>query len=151
MSQEASNPSVPPAKAVPKKPVPDIFPFTEPFWEGTGKGELRIQVCTLCSHRQWYPKASCENCGHREFSWLKCSGKGKVHSFTIIREVVMNSPAFEAEIPYALSILELEEGVRFVGQVVGGPSEHIHIGMDVEAFFEKINGVSVVKFRPSKP
>ncbi|MDA4129808.1 MAG: Zn-ribbon domain-containing OB-fold protein [Thaumarchaeota archaeon] len=133
-----------------KKPTPDIFPFSEAFWEGTNKGELRIQVCTSCSHRQWYPKASCENCGKREFSWLKCSGKGKVRSFTIIREVVMNSPAFEAEIPYALSILELDEGVRFVGQIVGAPPEDIRVGMEVEAFFEKINGVSVVKFSPNE-
>ncbi len=60
----------------------------------------------------------------------------------------MNSPAFEKEIPYALSIVELEEGVRMVAQVVGCPPEHIKTSMPVEAFFEKINGFSVVKFRP---
>ena len=86
--------------------------------------------------------------GGGKLFWYKSSGKGLVYSFTIIREVVMNSPAFEKEIPYALSIIELEEGVRMIAQVVGCPPDQVRIGMPVGAFFERVNGFSVVKFRP---
>lgn len=133
---------------LPAKPAPDVFPHSEPFWQETSKGELKVQVCATCSHKQWYPKVMCENCGCRKFSWLRCSGKGTVYSFTIVREVVMNSRAFEKEIPYALSIIDLEEGIRMVAQVVGTPPDQVRIGMKVEAFFEKIDSFTVVKFKP---
>ena len=132
----------------PSKPKPTIFPFSQSYWEGTQKGELRIQQCVSCSHRQFYPRSACENCGNRKFDWIKCSGKGTIHSYTIIREVVMNSPAFEKEIPYVLSIIELEEGVRMVAQVVDCKIEDVRIGMPVGiSAFEPLNGVSVVKFK----
>jgi uncharacterized protein len=145
LSREAPQGSRP----APQKPSPDVFTYTEPFWKGTNEGELRIQVCSSCSNKQWYPKVSCENCGERQFTWVKSSGKGTVYSFTLIREVVMNSPAFEKEIPYALSIVELDEGVRMVAQIFGCPPDQVKIGMAVEAFFEKIDGFSVVKFKPT--
>ncbi len=107
-----------------------------------------IQECSICHHKQWYPRTACEECGKRDLTWLKCSGKGVIHSFTIIKEVVMNSPAFEKEIPYALAILDLDEGVRMVAQVMDLPLDKIQIGLKVEAYFEPINGVSIAKFRP---
>jgi uncharacterized protein len=79
---------------------------------------------------------------------LRCSGRGTVYSFTIIQEVVMNSPAFEKEIPYALAIVELEEGVRIVAQVFAASIDQVRNGMPVEAFYDTIDGFSIVKFKP---
>jgi len=93
-----------------KKPMPYVAPFAEGFWEGTKLGELRVQLCTKCGHKQWIPRPACEECGNRHLSWVKSNGRGHIYSFAIIRQVVMNSPAFEKEIPYALSIIELEDG-----------------------------------------
>jgi uncharacterized protein len=136
------------SKQQPTKPSPDVFPYTQGFWDGTKREELSIQICNHCSHKQWYPRVLCEECGGRNFSWSKSSGRGTVFSFTIIREVVMNSPAFEKEIPYALAIIELEEGVRMVAQVVECEPNQVKIGMPVQAFFEKIDGFTIVKFKP---
>ena len=134
----------------PGKPKPTIFPYSQKYWEGTKKGELLIQKCASCSHLQWYPRTLCENCGKRVFEWIKSCGRGNIHSYTVIREVVMNSPAFEKEIPYVLAIIELEEGVRMVAQVVDCPLERVSLGMPVEVSnFEPLDGVSVVKFRPA--
>ena len=133
-----------------KKPMPYVAPFAEGFWEGTKLGELRVQLCTKCEHKQWIPRPACEECGNRHLSWVKSDGRGRIYSFAIIRQVVMNSPAFEKEIPYALSIIELEDGVRMTAQVVDCRPEEVRIGMEVEAFFEDIGGVSVVKFRPRR-
>jgi uncharacterized OB-fold protein len=131
------------------KPLPTIFPFAEGFWEGLRRAELRVQKCSKCNHAQLYPRTNCEECGSRGLSWSKTSGFGTVYSYTVIRQVVKNSPAFEKEVPYALCIIELDERVRIVAQVVECPPENVKVGMRVAAFFEDIGGgVSIVKFRP---
>jgi len=38
------------------EPVPT--PDTAAFWEGTGRGELRIQRCGPCAHAYFYPRTS---------------------------------------------------------------------------------------------
>ncbi|MBI2184842.1 MAG: Zn-ribbon domain-containing OB-fold protein [Thaumarchaeota archaeon] len=133
-----------------RKPLPYITNYSQGFWEGTKAGELRIQKCNACSHKQWIPKAACEECGSIDLSWIKSGGKGKVYSYSIIRHVVMNSMAFEKEIPYALALIDLDDGVRVVGQVVECKPEDVKIGMEVEAFFEDIGGASIFKFRPRR-
>jgi len=81
------------------------------------------------------------------------SGKGKVFSFTIIR---VPPRGFEMYAPYAVAIIELEEGAKVVSQVVDTKPEDIKIGMPVEACFRKMHeeGKSGLllygfKFRPS--
>ncbi len=84
----------------------------------------------------------------REFNWVKCSGRGKIYSFSIISQVVMNSLAFQKEIPYVLASIDLEEQVRILSQVVNCNPEQVKVGMEVEALFENIGGTSITKFRP---
>jgi uncharacterized protein len=136
-------------EGTPKKPLPRMTRFSEGFWEGTRAQELRVQTCNRCGHRQFPPKAACEECASTDLGWTKTRGRGVVYAFTIIRQVIMNSLAFEAEIPYALAMVDLEEGVRVVAQIQGCPPEQVKAGMQVEVYFEDIGGVSIPKFRPS--
>ena len=99
-----------------KKSLPGVTPLTKPFWEATAKHKLVLQKCTKCNAYQWYPKPWCVECGSRDLTWTPVSGLGKVYSFTIIREVVQNSPAFEEDIPYALAEIDLDEGPRFLAK-----------------------------------
>ena len=131
------------------KPVPEITHFAEDFWKGTKRGELRIQKCKSCGHSQWIPRPNCEECSSRELTSELSSLSGVVYSFTIIRQVVMNSPAFEAELPFALAAIELSSGVRMIAQVVGVEPEKVTIGMKLEASFEELSDkVAVPKFHP---
>lgn len=130
------------------KPLPLVTSLSAGFWDGLKEGELRIQACVGCGHRQFPPKAACEECGSITLTWIKSNGRGKIYSFAVIRQVVMNSLAFEAEIPYALATIELEEGVRIVAQVQGIPPEQVKTQMEVQVFFEDIGGVSIAKFKP---
>jgi len=58
-------------------------------------------------------------------------------------------PGFAAEVPYALVVIELEEGARLVSNLVGCPVGAIAIGMPVEAVFEDVTPeVTLPKFRP---
>jgi len=134
-----------------KKPLPYVASFSSPFWEGTKMGELRIQSCKSCGHKQFPPKSSCESCMKRDFDWVKSTGSGRIYSFASIKEVVMNSPAFQKDLPYFLAAIDLEEQVRIIAQIVECDPNQIREGMQVKAFFEDIGGISIVKFRPALP
>ena len=67
------------------RPVPRPDAVSAPYWEAAARGELLIQECKSCGHRQFYPRAVCTDCGG-DVDWLTCSGRGTVHTFTVIRQ-----------------------------------------------------------------
>ena len=133
------------------KPLPEITDLTKPLWEASKRGELVIQKCRKCSHMQWYPRPSCGNCASRDLEWSKVSGKGKVYSFTIVRQVIGNSPEFQKDIPFVVAEIDLEEGVRIYSNVVGVNPEEVKVDMPVEVTFEECTPeISLPKFKPTK-
>jgi len=66
---------------------------------------------------------------------IKLSGKGMLYSYTIIHTPPSK---FEGQAPYAVGIVELEEGPRITSQIVDCELNKIKIGMKVEAVFRKI-------------
>ena len=58
-------------------------------------------------------------------------------------------PAFADEVPYNISIVELDEGVRMMSNIVGCPNADLQIGMPLEVTFERVSDeVALPKFRP---
>jgi hypothetical protein len=57
-------------------------------------------------------------------------------------------PGFAKEVPYAVVMVELEEGCKFVSNLLGVKPHDIKCGMPVEVTFEKLSDeVSMPKFR----
>jgi hypothetical protein len=57
-------------------------------------------------------------------------------------------PGFASQVPYAVVMVELEEGCKFVSNLLGVKPHDIRCGMAVEVVFEKLSDeVSVPKFR----
>jgi uncharacterized OB-fold protein len=48
------------------------------------------------------------------------------------------SPAFAAELPYVVAIVEVEEGPRLMSSVVNCAPETVRIGMKVRAAFRRV-------------
>jgi uncharacterized OB-fold protein len=118
------------------------------FFEAAARGELLYQRCPTCDHVQFYPRQLCTACGG-DSAWATASGRGVVHTFTIVRQ--NGQPPFKAEVPYAVAMVELEEGVRMMGTVIGCPVESVQIGMPVEAYaVECEDGLAVPYWRPSR-
>ncbi|MEU7748399.1 zinc ribbon domain-containing protein [Nonomuraea sp. NPDC049158] len=57
------------------KPVPRPTPETQPFWDGTAAGELRIQRCMACARHYFYPRPGCPHCGSADVEWVRVSGR----------------------------------------------------------------------------
>jgi uncharacterized OB-fold protein len=114
-----------------EKPLPRPDAISRTFWEAAAQGRLLFQQCPRCGHRQFYPRALCTACG-ADPAWAEASGRGEVHTFTVVRQ--MGLRAFRDELPYVVAMIELEEGVRMLGNVTNCPVEAVRVGLPVEAY-----------------
>jgi uncharacterized OB-fold protein len=98
------------------RPVPKPTPETQHFWDGTRVSELRLQRCDACSHVYFPPRPFCPKCSSRAVSVFAASGRGKLLSYVINER---GHPAWDG--PYAIALVELDEGVRMMSNVVDCP------------------------------
>lgn len=128
------------------RPLPDMDGVSEVYWKGAAEGRLLIQRCTTCSKLQFYPRGLCIHCGG-EPEWIEASGKGTVHTFTVIRQY--HASPFKEKLPYVVAIIELEEGVRMMGNITDCDVDAVRIGMGVEAYAVNVaeEGIAVPFWR----
>jgi uncharacterized OB-fold protein len=59
-------------------------------------------------------------------------------------------PAFAAEVPYAVIVVEMEEGVRLVTGLRGLDPSELRLDLPVEVEFEKLNDeIAIPHFHPA--
>jgi len=86
------------------------------FRDGLARGDLLIQKCNDCSGLNMYPRYACPHCQSQSLGWQPASGRGVLHSFTVLR---LGAPeGFESELPYAIGVVKLEEGVQLLARLV---------------------------------
>jgi uncharacterized OB-fold protein len=89
--------------------------LVEEFRAGLARGELLIQSCGSCNTRIMYPRYRCPACQSDELSYVGSGGVGTLHSYTIIRAVPPRG--FEDDLPYALGVVKLDEGVQLLARL----------------------------------
>jgi uncharacterized protein len=129
-----------------KKPLPAPDADSAGFWRGLHDGVLLLQHCADCGHVQYYQQAMCRQCGSENLVHRPASGRGKVHSFSVVYRAP--GPAFKADLPYAVLLIDLEEGPRMISTYTGGGPEEVTFDMDVMLVCEPINEeVTLPRFR----
>ena len=118
------------------KPIPQISDETREYWEGCRRHELRVQKCRDCGTYIWYPQTLCHKCCSWNLEWTKIGGKGTVFTYTVVHHPT--GKVWESSVPYVVVIVEMPEGIRMVGDLVGGTSANVKIGMPVEVVFDDI-------------
>ncbi len=130
-----------------RKPLPDPSPASRPFWEGTKLHELRIQRCPQCRRHIFYPRSLCPFCLSEKLEWVTASGRGNVHSYTVVRRAP--SPAFQEDVPYVLAIVALEEGPRLTTNIVNCSPHDVRVEMPVQATYDDVTAnMTLLKFEP---
>lgn len=118
-----------------------------PFYDAANRNVLTVQRCTGCGALRFPAYGICSKCLSTNAEWVPVSGRGEVFSFNIMHQVY--HPAFATEVPYAVVVVELEEGPRIISNLVGVKPHEIKCGMGVEVVFEKLNNqVNLPKFQP---
>ena len=112
------------------------MPTPSRYWrEIPQRYRLEAIKCKKCGAILFPPRLICPECKSREFEDTRLADKGKILTFTIIR---VPPHQFVDQAPFAVGIVELDDGVKLTGQVVDCDFEDIKIGMRVKTEFRKI-------------
>ncbi|MBI4270975.1 MAG: Zn-ribbon domain-containing OB-fold protein [Candidatus Rokubacteria bacterium] len=128
------------------KPLPRITAETRPYWEACAAGDLQYQWCRDCRRAQFYPRVACARCGGRALDWRRSAGCGVVHAVSVVHRAP--SPAFRADVPYAIALVDLDEGFRMMANIVGADPARVAIGDRVRLVFEQRGEVALPQFTP---
>ena len=105
------------------------------FWDGTAAGELRIQQCASCGALRHPPGPTCPSCHSFDRTHVVASGEGTVFSYVVHR----HPPVPGQELPILLVLVDLPEGVRMVGRLLGVDPDEVEIGMAVRASYTTVD------------
>lgn len=116
-------------------PLPkNVDPINAEFWQTLQDGVLRFQRCTGCSTLRHLPRYQCATCGSTAYEWAPVSGRGILYSWTVTHQVF--HPAFD--VPFVAAVIELDEGVRFVSQLIDADPAELQLDAPVRAAFKRI-------------
>ena len=93
--------------------------------------------CNECGDVFFPSRVVCPNCRRKgKLEPFQFSGKGKIYTYSVIR-----SPPddFKKIAPYAVAVIELEEGAKLTSQLVDCDVDDIEIGDPVEMVFRRIS------------
>jgi len=99
------------------KPLPIPDGDSEVFWKALKTNKLLLQNCIDCGHIQYYQQAICRLCQSKNLEHLQASGRGTIHSYSVVYRAP--SAAFKEDVPYAVLLVDLEEGPRMISKLVG--------------------------------
>jgi|TARA_B100001123_G_C15315032_1_gene1025823 uncharacterized OB-fold protein len=131
-----------------KKAVPRPTPETQHFWDGCKDGKLILQRCKETGKAYFPPRPFSPFNGSKDVETFEASGKAKLYTY-----MINHRPArgFD-DGPYAIAIVELEEGVRMMSNIVDCDQtpEALQLDMPLEVVFEEISDdISLPQFRPT--
>ena len=111
-----------------------ILPTVENFYRFCSEGRLMAVKCSQCNSLICPPRSICPICcAAKESEWVEMKGKGKLLTYTVIH---FPPSQFQALAPYAVGILQLQEGPRLPGMIKNVKLEDLRIGMDLTVEYE---------------
>ncbi|UGQ15588.1 OB-fold domain-containing protein [Yinghuangia sp. ASG 101] len=135
-----------PQTGIPLHPVDT--PPAAPRRDGAD-GALRYQRCTHCGTANFTPTELCRGCASRSLEWRASAGLGTVHSWT---EVHRPAAPPGAATPYAVAIVDLDDGYRMLTNLIGIESHPVREGLRVRIDPHGAGGEHVLPyFRPQFP
>lgn len=110
-------------------------------------GRLHLQRCTDCRAWRHPPRFRCARCGSGDWAWEPVSGRGRVFTWTVTHRPI--DPAFAGELPYAVLVVELAEGPRVVGNLLGLEPAALTLDLAMVVEVEVVGPTTAfVHFRP---
>ena len=127
--------------------APTPTPDTAHFWEGTRNHKLLLQRCNDCGKVYFPPRSFCPENGSTNVEAFAASGRARLISYTINHR---QHPSFES--PYAIAVVQLEEGPTMMSNIVECEQtpEALVLDMPLQVTFEKVtDAITVPLFKPA--
>ncbi|WP_417512941.1 Zn-ribbon domain-containing OB-fold protein [Minwuia sp.] len=130
-----------------QKPAPETTIDSEAFWAACTDERLTIQKCGACGAVQLYPRSLCTSCNGHDLTMIDAAGTGTVFTYTVSHRAP--TPAFAADAPYVIALVDLDEGPRMMMNVIGCPASEVKIGMKVRVVFEQRGEMKIPQATPA--
>jgi uncharacterized protein len=128
------------------KPKPT--PETRHFWDGTKAGKLLLQRCGDTGKLYFPPRPFSPFTGTRNVEVVEASGRATLYSYVIHHRPV---PGFTP--PYAIAVVQLEEGPRLMTNIIDCEQtpEALVLDMPLQVAFEAMDEeITLPLFRPAR-
>jgi len=106
----------------------------EQFYKNIGQKRLMGGKCRKCGKIHLPPRPLCDKCFSTEFEWIELPKTGRLLTYTIIH---VAPTYFQNMAPYAVGIVQLENGVKIPGMIKDVPHDKIKVGMSLKIEFEE--------------
>jgi hypothetical protein len=116
----------------------------EPFWAAVADGTLLVSMCEACGHRWLPPLATCPRCASRTVTSTKAAATGALYSWTVIHRAA--DPAYADDTPYTVGLVELTDGARLYGRVVGVAHDDLRADLPVAVRVRRVDDQPVWEF-----
>jgi uncharacterized OB-fold protein len=116
--------------------APEVNDQSRGYWEGTVKGELRMQTCDNCSTMRFPEAPVCPNCLSPDATWQPVSGNGNLWSWIVMHQKAFRS--YADQVPYMVAFIELDEGPFMMSALVDAPDD-LRCGMRVTVEFVELD------------
>jgi hypothetical protein len=127
---------------------PSVDADDQYFWDGVREHRLLLQQCAACGTLRHPPVPMCGVCHSTDWTTGEAHGTGTVHSW-----IVSKPPSDPTDPGRIVVLVELTEGVRFVGNLVDVDvtvdAAEVRNEMPVEVCFREYDGVVLPQFRPA--
>jgi len=133
-----------------QKPIREPTADTQPFWDGIKRGELVLPRCNSCGRLHHCPRPYCADCSSRDLTWVRCSGKGKIHSYLIEHRQHGLGASLHSSPVEIIAVVEINGGARILAGLTGITPDSVRLDMPVEIVFEDLDdGPTMFKFKPA--
>lgn len=128
--------------------LPTPVGLTAEWYAHCARGELRFQRCRACGRWRHPPRHLCPACGGEAWSWERVGGRGVLFSWTVTHQAL--HPGFADALPYAVLVVELDEGVRVVCGARGIDNADLALDLPVAIEIDRVNDeVGLLYARPA--
>lgn len=130
--------------------MPEISPWTQPFWTGGANNELLLPRCA-CGVFAHPDQVLCRSCGEELSDWVAAPGTATVIGVTVNEQMFMYK---FAPPPYVIAVVALDgvDGVRLTTNLVRADGslepDEPRVGQRVRVVFEEQDGCWFPLFTP---
>lgn len=112
---------------------------TPRYWrESMARYNLFGSECGRCGRMFFPSRVVCPHC-HRDsmgkMKSVRLPREGQIFSYTVVHDP---HPAYKLQTPYILAMVEMQGGIRMLGQVVDCDPEEVGVGRKVRVCFRKL-------------
>jgi uncharacterized protein len=124
-------------------PVADLE--SQRFWDALRQHRIVLQRCNSCQQVRFPAMPACPYCGARGHQEVEALGGGRVHALVRVHRAL--TPAMRDQVPYAVAVVQLDEGARVLARVEEG-SGPARIDERVRACFVDHEEWTELRFQP---